>query len=435
MARRFFVDVAPLRESRDFRLLFLGQLVNTLGSQLTVVAIPYQIYAETHSSLQVGAVSLAQLIPLIFGALVGGSIGDAVDRRKLLIVTSFLLAATSGGLALNAALAHPSVVAIYVISAVAACLTGFTNTARNAVIPSLVGSRRLVAAYSFMQVLYQLGTVVGPAVSGLLIAAVHLRAVYAIDAVTYVLSVVAVVCMAAMPPVAGARKPGWGSVKEGLGYLRGRQALQGVYAIDVNAMVFGMPRALFPAMADTIFHGGATTLGYLYSAVGVGGLIGGATTGWVDRVRRHGRLIIGAVLAWGAAITAFGFSKTLWLSLVLLAIGGWADVISAVVRNTVLMVSIPDAFRSRMSSIQMAVVNGGPRLGDLESGAVASVAGIELSIVTGGLACLAGALVLASVLPGFRRYRAPEHAEHPVVEPVGTVTAGEPPLPDVAVDP
>lgn len=409
MARRFLVDVAPLRESRDFRLLFYGQLVSTLGSQLTVVAIPYQIYQQTHSSLQVGAVSLVQLVPLVVGALVGGSVGDAVDRRPLIVGSSFLLAATSAALALNAALAHPSIPAIYAVSALAAGATGFTNTARNAVVPSLVGSHRLVAAYSFMQVLYQLGSVVGPAISGLLIATVHLRAVYGIDAGTYVLSVVAVASMAAMPPAPGGRRPGWGSVKEGLSYLRSRQALQGVYVIDVNAMVFGMPRALFPALAESVFHGGASTLGALYSAVGLGGLVGGATTGWVDRVRQQGRLIVAAVVVWGAAITAFGFSRVLALSLVLLAVGGWADVISSVVRNTVLMRTIPERLRSRMSSIQMAVVNGGPRLGDLESGAVASAGGIELSIVSGGLACIAGAFALAAFLPQFRRYRAPAH--------------------------
>lgn len=427
MARRFLVDAAPLRESRDFRLLFFGQLVSTLGSGLTVVAIPYQIYLETHSSLQVGAVSLVQLIPLVLGAVAGGSIGDAVDRRKLLVVSSFLLAATSGALALNASLARPSVPAIYVVSAAAAACTGFTNTARNAVIPALVGPRRLVAAYSFMQVLFQLGAVVGPAVAGLLIATVHLRAVYAIDAGTYVCSVAAVACMAAMPPAPGARRPGWGSVKEGLSYLRGRQVLQGVYVIDINAMVFGMPRALFPALAETVFHGGASTLGYLYSAVGFGGLVGGATTGWVDRVHRQGGLIVGAVVVWGAAITAFGFSRVLVLSLALLAVGGWADVISAVVRNTVLMRAIPERFRSRMSSIQMAVVNGGPRLGDLESGAVASVAGIELSIVSGGLACIAGAFALATLLPEFRRHRAPDHPDGRATELVDPAPGDRPP--------
>lgn len=408
MAGRIFVDVAPLRESRDFRLLFLGQLVATLGSQLTVVAIPYQIYAETHSSLQVGAVSLVQLLPLVVGALVGGSVGDAVDRRHLLLACTALLSLTSTALAVNATLGRPSIVAVYVISALAAALNGFVNTARNAVVPALVGQRLLVAAFSFLQSLYQLGSVVGPAISGLLIAVVHLPWVYGIDALTYVASLVTVLWMAALPPPAGATRPGLRSVMEGIGYLRGRQALQGAYVIDINAMVFGMPRALFPALAGTVFHGGASVLGYLYAAVGFGGLVGGVTTGWVDRIRRHGWLIVAAVVVWGAAITGFGLTRSLPVALALLAVGGWADVISAVVRNTVVQRSVPERLRSRMSSIQMAVVNGGPRLGDLESGAVAAAGGIELSIVSGGIACIAGALLLAGALPAFRRYRSPD---------------------------
>ncbi len=411
MRRRILVDVAPLRESPNFRRLFAGQLVATLGSQLTVVAIPYQLYAETHSSLQVGAVSLVQLVPLVLGALIGGSVGDAVDRRVLLLASTGLLSLSSVALALNATLAHPSVPAIYVISAVAAAMNGFINTARNAVVPALVAPRLLLAAYSFLQSLYQLGSVVGPAVSGLLIGAVHLPWVYAIDAGTYALSLLTIVGMSALPPAVGAARPGVRSVLEGIGFLKGRQALQGVYVIDVNAMVFGMPRALFPAMTATVFGGGASVLGYLYAAVGVGGLAAGVTTGWVERVRRQGWLIVTAVMVWGAAITGFGLIRSLPVALALLAIGGWADVISAVVRNTVLQRSVPERFRSRMSSIQMAVVSGGPRLGDLESGAVASAAGIEVSVVSGGLACIAGAMVLACLLPAFRRYRSPDGNE------------------------
>jgi MFS family permease len=403
-ARHLLVDVAPLRESREFRLLFTSQLVSTLGNQLTVVAVPFQVYAETRSSLQVGGVSLAALVPLVLGSLVGGSVGDAVDRRVLMIATSLLLAATSGAFALNSLAARPSVLALYLISAVAAALDGFVSSARNAVIPSLVDTALLVPAYSFLQVLFQLGSVVGPALAGVLIGAIHLHWVYAIDAIAYVVSVVAVLAMRPLPPAEGATRPGWRSFKEGIAFLRGRQALQGVYLIDVNAMVFGMPRALFPAVAATVLGGGASTLGYLYAAVGAGGLVGAATTGWVQRVRREGRLIVGAVLVWGAAVTAFGVSRALWLSLALLAIGGWADVISAVVRNTVLQLSAPERFRSRISSIQMAVVSGGPRLGDIESGAVAGAIGTELSIVSGGLACIAGALVLAAAMPAFRRF-------------------------------
>ncbi|MGO9458420.1 MAG: MFS transporter [Acidimicrobiales bacterium] len=404
MPGRILIDVSPLRESRDFRFLFFGQIVGSVGSQLTLVAIPYQIYDETHSSLQVGAVSLVQLVPLIVGALVGGSLGDALDRRTLLLVASGALALTSAALALNSLVDHPSIVAIYLVSALAAGLTGFATTARNAAVPTLVARRLLAPAYAFMQIIFQVGTVAGPALAGLLIAVIGVPWVYGIDALTYGVSIVTVAMMSPIPPVAGATRPGIGSIMEGLRYLRGRQALQGVYLIDINAMVFGMPRALFPALAATVFRGGAVTLGFLYAAPGAGALLGAATTGWVTRVRRQTWVIFAAVLVWGAAITAFGFSTVLWLSLPLLAVAGWADVISAVLRNTVLMSSIPEQFRSRMASIQMAVVQGGPRLGDLESGLVATAVTTEFSIVSGGLACIVGAIALMAALPGFRRY-------------------------------
>lgn len=406
MPGRILVDVSPLTESRQFRLLFTGQVIGTLGTQLTVVAIPFQVYDQTHSSLQVGAVSLAQLGPLIVGALLGGAVGDAVDGRRLLLVSSLALALTSLGLSLNAAAGRPSILAIYLVSAAAAGFTGFANTIRNAAVPSLVGPRLLVPAYAFLQITFQVGSVAGPALAGVLIGAIHLQWVYGIDAATYLATTVTVLAMAAIPPAGGPNRRGLGSLAEGIRYLRGHQALQGVYLIDINAMVFGMPRALFPALAAGPLGGGATTLGLLYAAPGAGALVGAATTGWVSAVRRQGAVVIGAVVVWGAAIAAFGFSRTLWVSLALLAVAGWADVISAVLRNTMLQSSIPAAFRSRMSAIQMAVVQGGPRLGDLESGAVAAAVGTELSIVSGGLACIAGAAVLSAALPAFRHYRA-----------------------------
>jgi predicted MFS family arabinose efflux permease len=220
--------------------------------------------------------------------------------------------------------------------------------------------------------------------------------------------VVAVTTAVMLRPIPPAHQGGglsvWQSTKEGLRYLRTRQALQGVYLIDINAMVFGMPRALFPAMADTIFHGGTITLGFLYAAPGIGAFVGALTTGWVTHLRRQGWTVIIAVVFWGVAIAVFGFVDTLWIALVLLAIAGWADVISAVVRNTILQTSIPERFRSRMSSIQMAVVQGGPRLGDLESGAVATVTSVEFAVVSGGLACIAGAAIIGALMPLFRRH-------------------------------
>ena len=189
-------------------------------------------------------------------------------------------------------------------------------------------------------------------------------------------------------------------------FLRTRQVLQGVYIVDINAMVFGMPRALFPAMAGSVFGGGTITLGLLYAAPGAGALVGAVTTGWVTHTRRQGLATILAVVVWGLAIAAFGFTDTLWVALVLLGVAGWADVVSAVLRSTILQTTIPDRFRSRMSSIQMAVVQGGPRVGDMESGTVATLTSIEFSVVSGGLACVVGAVVIALLMPQFRRHDA-----------------------------
>ncbi len=415
MPGRILVDTTPLRESRDFRLLFTGQLISMLGTQLTVVAIPYQVYSMTHSSLQVGAISLAQLIPFLAGALSAGPIGDSVDRRRIMMWTAAAMTVTSGAMAVNAAVAHPSLVVLYVVSSLAAGLMGFSNTARMASVPGMVERRHLTAAFAMMQIIIQVGTVVGPALSGLLLG-IGLPLVYSLDAVSFIVACIVSVLLAPIPPAedAAAGLSPWQSTREGLRYLRSRQALQGVYLIDVNAMVFGMPRALFPAMAGSVFGGGTITLGLLYAAPGAGALAGAVTTGWVATLRRQGWAVIIAVSVWGAAIAVFGLVDTLWIALVLLAVAGWADVISAVLRNTMLQTSIPERFRSRMSSMQMAVVQGGPRLGDMESGAVATLTSVEFSVVSGGLACIVGAAVIGALMPVFRHHVAGEIDDVPV---------------------
>jgi MFS family permease len=414
MPGRILVDTTPLRESRDFRLLFTGQLVSVIGTQLTVVAIPYQVYSMTHSTLQVGAISLAQLIPFLFGALSAGPIGDAVDKRRIMIWTAAAMMLTSGAMAVNAAVAHPSLVVLYVVSSLAAGLMGFSNTARMAAVPSMVERRHFAAAAAMTQIVFQLGVIVGPALSGLLLG-IGLPLVYALDAASFVVATITSAMLRPIPPHEGARglSP-WESTKEGLRYLRSRQALQGVYLIDINAMVFGMPRALFPAMAASVFGGGTIALGFLYAAPGVGALIGAVTTGWVANLRRQGWAVIVAVCVWGAAIAVFGLVDTLWVGLVLLAVAGWADVISAVLRNTILQTSIPERFRSRMSSIQMAVVQGGPRVGDMESGTVATLTSVEFSVISGGLACIVGAAVIGALMPVFRHHVAGEIDDVPV---------------------
>jgi MFS family permease len=426
LTRRLLIDLTPLRRSRDFRSLVLGQLVGVLGSQLTAVAVPYQVYQLTRSSLYVGLVSLTALSPLIIGSLIGGSLVDAMDRRRLLLAVEALMAASSAGLAINADAAS-ALWPLFVFPALTAGLSGIDSAARNAMIPNLVRRTEVSTANAMFQALFQLGAVVGPAAAGLLLAGAGIRFVYWMDVASCGAGLLAVSLISAQPPAGGGHPPGLRSVAEGFRFLRGRQAIQGAYLIDINAMVFGMPRALFPALATTVFGGGASTVGFLYAAPGAGALAGALTTGWVSRVQRQGRAVIIAVVVWGLAITGFGLASWLPAALILLAVAGWADVISAVFRATIIQLSVPDALRGRLQGVQMAVVTGGPRLGDLESGAVASAFGDATAVVSGGLASVAGALILARLLPGFRRQRAappPSPAAEAVTPGVGSVPPG-----------
>jgi MFS family permease len=408
IARHVVLDVSPLRQSRDFRYLITGQLISELGSQLTTVAVPYQVYLLTHhSSLAVGLASLTQVVPLLAGSLFGGSLADVIDRRLLLLVTQLLMAASIAGLAINTDLG-PSLWPLFVLPALAQGFSATGDAGRSAMVPNLVGNSEVSTANAMFQVLFQVGTVVGPAVAGLLLAGAGIKFVYWLDVTGLGAAVVAVFLMAPQRPAPGAstHPPGLRSIVEGLSFVRGRQEIQGAYLLDISAMVFGMPRALFPALATTVFGGGARTLGFLYAAPGAGALIGALTTGWVGRVRRQGRAVIIAVLVWGAAITCFGLVRSLPLALGLLAVAGCADVISAVFRSTIIQLAVPDALRGRLMGLQTAVVSGGPRIGDAESGAVAAAFGDTTSVVSGGLACIVGALLLAKALPGFRRQRA-----------------------------
>jgi predicted MFS family arabinose efflux permease len=410
-ARRLLIDLTPVRRSRDLRCLVLGELISVFGTQLTTVAVPYQVYQLTHSSLDVGLVSLTQLFPLIAGSLLGGSAVDAIDRRRLLMVAQTLLAGCSAGLAVNADLGT-SLWPLFVLPALAAGFGALDNAGRTAIVPNLVRRSELAGVNAIFQALFQFGLVAGPAVAGLLLAGAGVRFVYWLDVASFGAALVTVFLISPQP-VGGApeHRPGLRSIIEGLRFVRGRQAIQGAYLIDINAMVFGMPRALFPALATTLFGGGAATLGFLYAAPGAGALVGALTTGWVSRIRRQGLAVIVAVIAWGVAITCFGLVSWLPGALALLAVAGWADVISAVFRSTIIQLAVPDALRGRLSGLQIAVVTGGPRLGDLEAGVVAAGFGDTVSVVSGGLACIAGALVLARLMPGFRHQRTPAVVE------------------------
>ena len=403
---RLLADLTPLRVSRDFRLLFTGNAVSYLGRQLTVVAIPFQVFTITGSSLAVGMIGLATVVPLVTLSLAGGAIADAVDRRKLLLVTQLLSAATSAGLALNAMSASPRLWPIYVLAALSAGLAGVDLPARNAIIPRLVGRELFPSAASLGQIQFQIGQVAGPALAGVIISQVSLAAAYWIDVASFGAAVVAILLIAPQPPEGGGTRASLSSVAEGLRYVKGRKLLIGTFLIDIDAMVFGMPRALFPALGTGFFGGGAATVGLLYAAPGAGALVGALLTGWVGGVRRQGRAVIIAVIVWGAAIAAFGLVPWLPLGLLMLALAGAADVVSAVFRNTILQLSVPDGLRGRLSSVHIAVVTGGPQLGDAEAGAVAALTSPRFSVVSGGVACILGVVALMRWVPDLARYDA-----------------------------
>jgi predicted MFS family arabinose efflux permease len=410
--RRLLVDVTPLRQSNGFRALFAGQIVSFIGTQITVVAVAYQVFVLTDSSFAVGLVSLVQLPPLLVGSLIGGAVVDSTDRRRLLMVMQVLLALCSVVLALNATLDDPAIWPLYVITALAAGLSGLDRPARSAVIPGMVDQGQLPAAFALWQVQMTSGLAVGPALGGLVLGQFGVAGAFWIDAGTFVFAFLSCTRLPPLPPEGGGTKVSLGSIAEGLRFVRGSRALQGTFIIDINAMVFGMPRALFPALALGTFGGGPNTVGLLFAAPGAGALLGALTSGWVGHVRRQGLAVYVAVAAWGLAIVAFGATTWLPLALVLLALAGAADVVSAVFRSTVLQASVPDALRGRLSALHIAVVTGGPRLGDLEAGAVASLTTPRISVVSGGAACVAGVLLLAWLLPELRRYALPAPAIH-----------------------
>jgi len=397
---KLLVDTRPLRSSKDFSLLLFGQLVSLLGSNLTLVAVPYEIYRQTHSSLWVGLVSLFQLPFLISGSLWGGALGDRFNRRTLLVIFSAVQSLAVLGLALNASLHSSHLYILFFFAGLAAGLGGVFSPIRSAAIPKLVKPDEMAAAYALNQIVMNGGTVVGPALAGVLLASLGLSSCFLIDAVTFLLLSLCTRLMSSMP-VAGVHDGTklLRSIGQGFRYIKGNKVTQAVYLVDLSANIFGLPRALFPAVALTMYHAGPRTLGLLYAAPGAGALVMALSSGWVGSIRKQGRFVTMSVIFWGAAMALFGLIHVLVIGLICLAVAGSMDVISTIFRSTILQNAINDEFRSRVSSVQMAVVQGGPRLGDVESGLVAGVTSTEFSIVSGGIACILGVLLLCRWRP------------------------------------
>lgn len=414
------VDIGPLRRHRDFRLLYAGQLVSFFGSMITSVAVPYQAYALTHSPLAVGLFGIVQLVPLLILAFLGGALADAFDRRRLVQITELSLAGLSGVLLLNALLPHPLLWLLYVIAGLAAGLDALQRPSLNALLPRLVERDELAAAGALNGIRSTFGMIAGPAVAGLLIAVVGLPATYGLDVVTFAVSLAALRLMRAVPPPADAERPSLRRVAEGLRYARSRPELLGTYIVDIIAMFFGMPTALFPALALQYARTGtglasSTVLGFLYAAPAVGMFLAEVTSGWTGRIHRHGVAVILAAGGWGLAITGMGLAPSLAVALVCLAAAGAADALSGIFRGVIWNQTIPDSLRGRLAGIEMISYSSGPLLGDVESGAVATAFSLRASILSGGILCVVGVGLAALALPAFRRYDE-RHAEHNAVQ-------------------
>jgi MFS family permease len=395
--RGLLVDLQPLRLDRDFRLLWIGQLVSGAGRQVTAVALPYQLYVMTRNPLAVGLLALVQLVPILVFSLGGGAVADAVDRRRLLLLTQAGLSVAS-----------PPIVAFYIVAFFAAGLGAVDQPARSAALPRIVARERLTAAIALNQLGFQVVAVAGPALGGVLLLFVGTAPAFFLDALTFGAAILALLLMAPIPPHPGAARPGLAAIAEGLRFVRARRIVLSTFVIDFVAMVFGMPSSLFPALALDVFGTGPAGVGLLAAAPAAGALVGSVFSGWTTSVRRPGRAVIVAVAGWGLAITAFGLvTMSFPLALLFLALAGAADLVSAVLRSGIVQLETPDEIRGRVMSIHILVVTSGPRLGDAEAALVAAIAGPQASVVSGGLLCLAGLAWVVQAFPELRRYEAP----------------------------
>jgi MFS family permease len=402
-SRPMFLSLAPLRKHRDYRLLYTGQLISAFGSMITYVAVPYQVFAVTHSSFMVGMLGAAQLIPLLLFALWGGAYADAMDRRKLLIISELVLTVGSASLAINGLFAHASVSLIFIVSAAMSACNGFHRPALDALTPRLVDREDLTAVSALLSLRYSLSSIVGPALGGLCISALGFPATYMLDVLSFFVSLLSLAMIRSMPSDKGGR-PGIHTIIEGLRYAKSRPELIGTYAVDIVAMTFAMPIALFPAMAES--WGGASAAGYLYSAMSVGSLFTAVFSGWTSRVDRHGAAVILAAASWAVAVIALGFAPSLFGALTCLALAGAADSVSALFRATIWNETIPNELRGRLAGVEMISYLSGPLLGNARAGWVATISTNKISIISGGIICFIGVLACIPLLPAFWNYQA-----------------------------
>ncbi|TME57157.1 MAG: MFS transporter [Chloroflexi bacterium] len=396
------VDITPLRRYRDFRLLFIGRLVSGFGNMITFVAVPYQVYELSHSTLLVGSLGLVELAALIAFAMVGGAMADAADRRTMVLLSEAGLMAGSLLMAGNAVLAHPMMWLIFAVTLLWGSLDAMQRPSLDALLPRLVQRDELAAAGALMSLRGTIGMVAGPALGGILITLIGLPLTYMVDVATFVVGLACLFLMKAVPPPIDSERPSFRRVVEGIKYARSRPELIGTYVVDTIAMTFGMPLALFPAIAQGL--GGPSVLGLLYAAVPAGSFLFFATSGWARHIHRHGMGLIVAATMWGFAIIGFGLAPGLIAALLFLVLAGAADGMSGLYRQLIWNQTIPDSLRGRLASIELLSYSGGPTLGNFEAGVVASLFSVRISVLSGGILTVVGCLACAAALPALRRY-------------------------------
>ncbi|GAB7068325.1 MFS transporter [Mycobacterium hodleri] len=414
-----FADTAPLR-SPDFRRLWFAGIVTVIGGNLTIFAVPVQLYALTQNSAYVGLSGLFALVPLVVFGLWGGAWADAMDRRLLLIIASIGLAVSSVLLWVQAALGLDNVWVVLCLLSVQQAFFAVNSPTRSAAIPRMVPEDQLPAANSLNMTVMQFGAIVGPLLAGVLLHFVDLSTLYAIDALTCIAPIVATWRLAKMPPTGttqGASKWGFAAVFDGFRYLAGNRVVLMSFVVDLIAMIFGMPRALFPQMAHESFGGpveGGSAMAYLSAAIAVGAVLGGVFSGWLPRISRQGLAVVLAIVVWGVAMIGFGLAAglagghagaLLWIALAFLAMGGAADMVSSAFRSTILQQAASDDVRGRLQGVFTVVVAGGPRLADTVHGASAAVVGTTVAAAGGGALVVVGVVVAALLVPAFVRYR------------------------------
>lgn len=400
--RKFSIDITPLRKYPDFRRLWSAGLVSYFGTMITMVALPYQIKLLTNSYIAVGAIGAVELLPLIIFGLYGGVLADTFDRKKMvwfseagaLLLTTLLL--------INSLLPDPSLPLIYIVAALFSAVDGLQRPSSDALLPRLVKHEDLPAASALMSLRWQVGVIVGPSIGGLLIATFSVATGFAVDVFTYVISLIFLAKVRSVLPTEKGEKPAISALLEGVRYAFSRKDLLGTYLIDLAAMFFAMPNALFPFWADHLNQ--KWSLGLFYAAGTVGSVFVTLTSGWIRSYRFHGRAVILAALGWGGAIALSGITHSLWAVLFFLAAAGASDMISALFRSAIWNQTIPDELRGRLAGIELLSYSIGPLAGQMRAAMVASATSLSFSVTSGGISCFIFVLILAGLLPTFRKY-------------------------------